>query len=214
MSPSFSLEDFTEGWAKFPESAIDIQANFESAGIDSQFLIPNLENMLYYMVLYVALYVIYLLLRSFFYLTEKGKKIIDYLDRHLFWNGTLRFLIESYLVMTLYALLNLRALNWMKNLDWSEGYKAMVANDILVLTLAIGSILLPVVVIVHSACNQKRWKDESYKRRHGTLLTDLDLNKARFKDSQWVILLTPAAFFVRRFIFCCLLVFSDDFFWG
>ena len=214
MSPPFSLEEFTESWAKFPESAIDIQANFESADIDSQFLIPNLENMLYYIAVYVALYVIYFLLRPLFYLGEKGKKIIDYLGRHLFWSGSLRFYIESYLVMTLFALLNLRSLDWMKNLDWSEGYKAMVANDILVVTLAIVSILLPVLVIVHSACNHKRWNDESYKRRHGTLLTGLDLNKAHYKESQWVIILTPAAFFVRRFILSCLLVFIDDFFWG
>ena len=46
------------------------------------------------------------------------------------------------------------------------------------------------------------------------MFTDLDLNRKRLKESQWVILLMPAAFFWRRLFMSLSLVFVDTFFWG
>ena len=43
-------EEMTAKWSYFPESTIDIQANFESAGYDSEFITLNLE-LSFYMIL-------------------------------------------------------------------------------------------------------------------------------------------------------------------
>lgn len=72
-------------------------------------------------------------------------------------------------------------------------------------------ILLPIALLIYFACNISRWNDEGFARRNGAFLDGVDLD---LEFNQWIVLLVPLSYFLRRLIMSLTLVFWMDFFWG
>lgn len=71
-------------------------------------MVNNLGSLFYIMIAYVGLYALYfLVLWPLTIVFPKIEKFTDKIKYFLFWNGAIRFFIESYIQVTLFALLNL-----------------------------------------------------------------------------------------------------------
>ena len=138
-------------------------------------------------------------------LCPKFEKVANPVKNFLFWGGTMRFFIESYLQITLLTLLNL------KEYEWDNLVSIITLSDALAIISLVVVILLPVALIIFFACNLTKWRDEEFARRHGAFLDGADLER---RDSQWIVLLLPLTDYLRRLIMSLTLVFWIDFIWG
>ena len=77
---------------------------------------------------------------------SKVKKATDKLGGYLFWNGTIRLFIELYMEVTLLTLFNLKALKW------EAGFKAVIFNNLLVVTMTGAVLAVPIILLIFAAC--------------------------------------------------------------
>ena len=145
--------------------------------------------------------VLYCLIR----LCPKVEKITNKLKNFLFWGGTSRFFIESYIQIALFTLLNL------KEFEWDTNFTLITLSNVLAIVSVAVLVILPIALIIFLACNIGKWDDEEFARRNGALLEAGDLDR---DFNQWIVLLIPLAYFLRRILMCLTLVFWIDFIWG
>ena len=117
----------------------------------------------------------------------------------------MRFFIESYMQITLLTLLNL------KEYEWDTLVTITALSNVLAIISLVVVILLPVALTIFFACNMAKWRDEQFTRRNGAFLEGADLER---EDSQWIVLLIPLTYFLRRLLMSLTLVFWIDFIWG
>ena len=123
----------------------------------------------------------------------------------LFWGGTSRFFIESYVQITLYTLLNL------KEFEWDKDFPLITLSDVLSIVSLAAIVTLPIVLVIFLACTMAKWSDGEFAARNGALLDGADLDR---EFNQWLVLLIPMSYFLRRMLMCLTLVFWIDFIWG
>lgn len=152
----------------FPESEENLPVNFESAGYDSSYLTLNLGLSLFTLLLHVFLFVLYLVLKQLAKLCPKVSIAVDKLGGYLFWNGTLRIFMELYMEVTLLTFLNLKALKWEKS------FAAVNVNGVLVIVMTVAILAVPITLIILAACRYKTWSDDSFQKKIGTVINDLD----------------------------------------
>ena len=162
--------------------------------------------MFYFMVGIAGLYIFYVLLVwPASKLCPKVAKITKKLRGFLFWNGTMRFFIESYMDIALFTMLNL------KEYEWDYDFSLITASHVLAFVMVVVITLGPVALLVGFACNISKWGNERFVDRYGTFLDGADLERERGK---WLVLLIPVTYFLRRLLMCATLVFWIDFIWG
>ena len=198
-------DEWTDEILYAPES-VPPSINFQQTGHDSALLVKNLGSTFYILLGIVCLYVFYFLvlwpLRS---LSPKVKKITDKFRNLLFWGGSSRFFIESYVQLALYTLLNL------KEFEWDTFFTLITLSDVLAIVSLIVLVVLPIALVIFLAYNISNWNDEEFAARNGALLDGADLD---MEFNQWMVLLIPLSYFLRRMLMCITLVFWIDFLWG
>ena len=198
-------EKWTEQMMYDPESVAP-SINFQQAGHDSALLVPNLGSLFYIMLGYVGLYVFYFfVVWPLTKLCPKVKKVTDKLKNFLLWNGSIRFFIESYIQITLFTVLNLKAFEW--DADWTL---ISLSHVLAIVSMAVVT-LLPIALIIYYACNINKWWDEKFCESKGAFLEGTDLDRM---FDQWIVLLVPLSYFLRRLFMSFTLVFWIDFLWG
>ena len=111
-------------------------------------LVPNLGSLFYFLIGIVGLYILYVLLVwPTSKLCPKVAKITKKLKEFLFWNGTMRFFIESYMDIALFTMLNL------KEYEWDTDFSLITTSHVLAIVMMVLITLLPVALLVGFACN-------------------------------------------------------------
>jgi hypothetical protein len=80
-------------------------------------------------VLFILLLIVYLLREAFDFImrSPRSKLIYKKIKAYLFWNSTLRFIMEGYISMSLYSLtLANEGFNWSDQLDRAQGVFAII----------------------------------------------------------------------------------------
>ena len=126
------------------------------------------------------------------------KIVSDKAGAYLFWNGSIRFLMEGYLDFCLFAMMNAVAM------DWSEQFLIVtICNYVTIFMLGI-IIGFPVFASFFFLFHITLWDDEKFQERYGELLAGVNLGK---KDAKWALIILPLIFFLRRLGLAYVLVF-------
>lgn len=180
--------------------------NFQSMGFGSTLIIQNLGTLLYLLLIHMCLVPVVLILH---YLGKKCRKlqgVSNKASRYLFFNGTIRFLMEGYLDICLFSLIN------MKNLDWTPIIAITISNYIAIfLTLVVCG--FPIFACFWYLYKMNSWDDPDFQNRWGQMLEDIDTDKED-KSLKGMAIIFPLSYFIRRLTFCIVIVFWIEFLWG
>ena len=153
--PTDDIYEAITGGIDFGEA---INANFDTLGFESTFIIVNLGSLgLVIMVVYPMLYVLFYLM-SFFSCFKFMRKWRIKLGKILFWGATLRLFIESFMIAFLAGIINLKNLNFDTDASWE------FANTVLSIVFLVLYSLFPII-------------STQYLRRHFNLLTNKRFNE-------------------------------------
>ena len=203
---SFDLipESYTQWWMFIPESEA-LSLNFQQAGYDTELLIPNLGTLFYLLVFQLCLYGLHFIMLIIARSCPKLKKATQILGNYIYWNGSLRLMIEGYMDIVMATCLNL------SHFEWNGDVAVNVTSHTVAVFFFVAAVVFPVCLIIYLACNMARWNDEAFQARNGTLLDGVNLER---KEVKWIVLLVPASFFMRRLLMVMTLVFWTKFIWG
>ena len=172
-------------------------------------VIPNLGNLFYIMLVHIALVIPHFILFLVARMVSKANRLKSKVANYVYWNGSIRFFMEGYFDFVMFALINFKMINWEIT---NEDFWAVTLSNILASVLLILSLSLPIILIILYSINLKNWQDENFANRYGSFIDGTAELKPN--QSQWVILLIPISFFVRRIAFCFTAVFWLEFLWG
>lgn len=152
----------------------------------------------------VALVFAHLLLYLLAKALPKTGAIENKVSKYLYWSLQIRFMIEVYMDVVLCALMNV------ESLDWSSSFEAVQASNYLAVILTVVFCSLPIFFIYFYAKNVKRWNDEVFQLKYGTLLKGTNQS---IDEKQWIAIMVPTSYFLRRLAMCLSLVFWREIFW-
>ena len=89
---------------------------YELVGIETNNFLKNAGTLLWLMIGWIILVAIHFILKIFSQLSPKTKKVAIWLRNRLFYSLILRLLVESYLELTVAALLNFKDVSFIQNL--------------------------------------------------------------------------------------------------
>lgn len=102
----FNIID-TTGWTgdlfHFPEMD-PVSLNFQGAGILTDLLIPSLGALFYMILGYIDLFTLHFLLYLISRCIRKVDRARDKVARYLYWNGSIRMMMEGYMDFVLFSL--------------------------------------------------------------------------------------------------------------
>ncbi len=107
----YDPNDFTDSQLYSPEME-PISLNFQNAGFDGPLVVHNLRLMFYVFLLHIVAALLMVLLVLCAKKSQKIKKVKDKASSYLFWNGTIRFLLENYLDFCMFSFINLQYADW------------------------------------------------------------------------------------------------------
>ena len=160
------------------------------------FVVPNLGLLFY---IFVGHFILALIAWQLQCCSKRFPRVVGTIEKksnsYLYWNGTMRFLVEGYLDMALFSLMNLAVLDWDTNIT---GIK--VCNYVTIFILAL-TCSLPIFMLFFYLFKSREWNSEAFKAKYGTVLDELRDN------GNWTIVILPVGNLVRRAAFCMLLVY-------
>ena len=95
----------------FPEMDA-ISLNFQNAGYETNLLVPSLGTLFYIIVGQTSLVFVHMLLCLVAAAIPKAGVIRNKVSAYLYWNGSIRFMMESYMDVVLFSLMNIESLEW------------------------------------------------------------------------------------------------------
>ena len=115
------------------------------------------------------------------------------MESYLYFNGTIRFLMEIFFDVAFVASMNLQTA------DWETPFPSeAMSNDLSVVFIVLVSIC-PVVLLLLTWCRTSLWTKEKFTNRCGAIFDDLDPKKLERQER--VTLIWPMLFFFRRIAF-------------
>jgi len=167
-----------------------LNSSFEAVGFESAYFLHNLGTLPF-------AFVLYLLAVGFsFALTACQYPEIqvygEILKKKLIWGTLIRIIFESFWILAVSSLINL------KRLDWSTAYAG---------SMSLISMLVPFLLIgfiMGYAIYFKKQSMENKRTRHSEIYNQLDLRKGRD------VLLQPFWFLVRRLLLALAVVFLES----
>ena len=153
----------------------------------------------------VSLIAVHILLYTISRCIKPAGKVTDKVSKYLYFNGTIRLLMESYMDLVMFALINI------KDLDWSGDFFFVTLNNWISISLVGILIVFPFLIVIVYVRNVKQWKEDQFQERYGAFVDGANLDK---KDNTCAIMIVPISFLLRRLSFCLTLVFWIEFFWG
>ena len=86
------------------------------------------------------------------------------MTNRLFWNGSIRLYMEAFLDACLFTTIN------MVEMEWPEGIHIVtVSNWLAYISFGFCS-TLPIILSIYLCANRKRWHEEKFKAKAGTLI--------------------------------------------
>ena len=113
---------------------------------------------------FFALAVLHLLLNLVGKKIPKVHRASSKISTFLYWNGIIRFFIESYLDFAVCALINLKEINWEDDLS------AVYYNNVLTFLTVVCLGLIPIILVVFYIYKLKMWNDEEFKAKYSSLI--------------------------------------------
>ena len=117
-------------------------------------IIPNLGNLAYIMLVHVALVVPHFILFIVARMISKVNRLKSKVANYVYWNGSIRFFMESYFDFVMFSLINF------KKIDWeiiNEDFWAVSLSNVLACVLLTFSLILPIIFIIFYSYNLKNW---------------------------------------------------------
>ena len=206
FSSSFiiNMETVTSDLFYFPE-AEPYSFSFMQAGFDSTFMIPGMQTSFYITLGICALVVLHGILVIFKQSVPKVRRVTTKISTYLYWNGLIRFIMEIYLDVGINAILNLQTFYW------NTAFTALTFSNILAILFLVILGIAPIFLLIFYAINLVRWNDQEFQGKFNSFIQGTNTN---FKKHQWLVLFIPFAFFLRRLLLICTVIFWEKFFWG
>lgn len=114
----------------------------------------------------------------------------------------MRFLVEGYLDLALFSLMNV------SKLDWETKFTGVKVCNFVAIILVILTCLMPIFFLIFFLVKKKDWSSDAFKAKYGTLLEELN------NQGNWIIVMLPVGHLVRRECLCLILVYWQEFLWG
>ena len=144
----------------FPELKLgtsrSLMTRLEETGYESNYFIQNAGDMLLFIPIGISLLLTFLVLSCVGVRKNKMKVHAKKVKDMLFWNATLRVLIELYLELLLSASINI----YIFDRNDGETYPAVRYSNIMAFTVMAILIALPFFIFVKYSTNVDRWEDE------------------------------------------------------
>ena len=150
----------------FPEGEA-FSAGFETAGVESLFLLENIGPIIYIFYLSVLFGVLHFLLRPCAYLCACCKKVTDKMGRYFYFNGSIRFYMEIFFDVVLLASLNLQ------NIDWNTPFMSEQASNVMSIVLIDIVIFFTLVSLLVSWFKPEMWLTGAFMDKCGAIFDDL-----------------------------------------
>ena len=166
-----------------------LNSSFEAGGFESAYFLHNLGTLPFAFVLYIIAVGFSFALSASQY--PQVQLFGEILKKKLMWGTIIRIIFESFWILAVSSMINL------KRLDWSTAYSG---------SMSLLSLLVPFLLvgfIVGYALYFKKKFSESKRTPHSEFYKNLDLRKGR------EVLLQPFWFLVRRLILAMAVVFLD-----
>lgn len=104
----------------------------------------------------ISLVAVHVLLYLLAKAVQKAGTLRNKVARYLYWNGSIRFMVESYLDIVLFSLLNV------KSLDWSSPFWEVHASNLTAIALTAVFCGLPLFFIWFYARNIHKWSSDEF----------------------------------------------------
>jgi len=202
----FDSEDLFRENLYMPEKEPE-SLNLVNAGYDTTLFVFTARNSIFNGLLLLLLELMNLIL----WLVNRGLKsdklnrIIAAVNRFVFYGAINRFFIESYISITICALLNIA------DMEWIEGISSVTASNILAVFFLSVCLLWPVLFCVYAYRNRADWSEEHFIHRFGTFLQGISTSP---RKSRVIAIIVALAFFARRFILVVTIIYLQHVLWA
>jgi len=182
----------------FDEVPDSVNSNLENEGFGTTLILYNLGSMIIAILSFPVLAIYSSILRLFIpvckgTIKKSCKKKRESLEETLYWTQPIVTYTESYAVLSMCTLINLRFM------DFDEK-ETRLTSSLTIILLSI-QFILPIAVALILFCYWDRLEEEKIKTKFGSIYENLNLQKGR-----WVILV-PVTFLLRRFILALIVVY-------
>ena len=140
--------DFTNKIGYIPEMDA-ISLNFQNEGYLNNLVVPSLGTLFYILLAQISLVAVHLLLHIISRCIKLADKVTNKVARYLYFNGTIRLLMESYMDLVMFALINI------KDLDWSGDFFFVTLNNWISISLLGILIVFPFLIVIVYVRNVK-----------------------------------------------------------
>ena len=180
-----------------------VSLNFQNAGFDTSLAIPSLGTLFYMLFTLIILVVVHIFILLLAKLWSKVSWLENKVCRYLYWNGSIRFFMEGYLDFAMFAMLNI------KEMDWEDDFILVKASNIFSIIILSFTLLLPIIMCFFWATKVQQWNKDEFKAKYGSLL-----DGSNSESRKWYIMLVPMTYFLRRIALCICCVFFIETFWA
>lgn len=132
-----------------------LSLNFQSLGFGSTLVISNMGFLLYLLVFHVIFIPIGLILHCMAKKCRKMGPLSKKVSNYFFFNGSIRFLMEGYLDLCLFAMINIKELEWKPLL-------AVTISNYLAIFITTLVCLYPVIGLIWYVYKVDSWSDEEF----------------------------------------------------
>ena len=199
------MEELVEDTVYIPERE-PYSLNLKQAGYDTNLVLVNGQNFIFNYMLHIILSLLPFTVA--YLLCNKGNCCAlrkNQLHSYLLLNGTIRLLLESYLEMSVFSLINISEIEWPPKLD------SVTASNYLSICFISVHCLLILALPLSYCCCRGIWIREEFKTK---LLALLESTNHREPDTLRNALSIPMLFLARRMTFGLTLIFLQNLFWG
>ena len=194
----FDPAEHLESFIYFPEQD-PYSINFQNAGyINSAFLYNGRSHCLNFSFFFACGLIFYPLLLFASYKCEKAGKLKHKLSTMIAFSTTTRIFVESYLDLMIQSALNV------KELQWPEGLLGIFVSNYIGIIVFCLCWLVPPSLVLYACLTSKRWGDEKYMERHGTILEGSNIEK---HDKKFHVMMIAISFFIRRAVLVLTLIY-------
>ena len=137
--------------------------------------------------------------------TDRFNRIIAAINEYVFYGALNRFFIESYVSVTICALLNIA------DMEWIEGIFSVTASNILAVFWLSVCLLWPILFGIYAYRNRADWSEGQFIHRFGTFFEGISTSP---KKSRFIATIVALAFFARRFILLVTIIYLQHVLWA
>ena len=116
-------------------------------------MIPSLGALFFIILGQVIIVFLHILLFLVALAVPKAGVVKNKVSAYLYWNGSIRFMMEGYMDFVLFSLMNINYL------EWNTAFVAVEVSNYLAIALTAVLCLLPIFFLYFYSKNMKRWKE-------------------------------------------------------